>query len=108
MEPKEGSLIDGSTLGTQSGHCVMVVTDGKLGCYFHFNLSEGDMTGRITAEALFDLTNFPVANLVVTGGTGDFTGIAGSGCTSVVPGLILKARHSFTTLISTCENNTIM
>jgi len=44
------------------------------------------MLGRITAEALFDLTAFPNANLVITGGTGDFTGISGSGCTSIIPG----------------------
>jgi len=86
VEPVDGEQFGGSPLGTQSGHCVLVEVDSKLACYFNFHVTEGDMTGRITAEALFDLNNFPAANLVITGGTGAFTGIAGSGCTSIVPG----------------------
>jgi len=89
VEPQEGAALGGDALGTQTGHCVLVEgtsSDGLLACYFNFNVIYGEMTGRITAEALFDLNNFPAANLVITGGTGDFTGIAGSGCTSTVPG----------------------
>ena len=90
VEPQEGTAFGGDALGTQTGHCVLVEgtpeEDGLLACYFNFNVINGEMTGRITAEALFDLNNFPEANLVITGGTGDFTGIAGSGCTTRVPG----------------------
>ena len=54
-----------------------VHTDVNLACYFRFIL-EG---GSFTAEALFDLKNFPNADLIITGGTGDYRGIAGTGVT---------------------------
>jgi hypothetical protein len=68
-------------LGTQQGHCVEVYKGNSLECYFNFNVKN---KGRITAEASFDLTQFPNASLVITGGTGDFAGISGHGCTSVI------------------------
>jgi len=86
VEPVEGQLKGDVAMGTQTGHCVMVEKDSLMACYFHFNVQTADKMGRITAEALFDLTNFPNANLVITGGTGDFTGIKGAGCTTTVPG----------------------
>lgn len=49
----------------------------ELACYFNFKL-EG---GNILAEALFDLVNFPSAELVITGGSGKYLGIVGSGTT---------------------------
>jgi len=82
---QEGELFGGELLGTQTGHCVRVEEGSLLTCYFNFHLVNGAMTGRITAEALFDLNAFPNANLVITGGTGDFTGIKGGGCTTTVP-----------------------
>ena len=90
VKPKAGQPNGGSPLGTQSGHCVIVEVGKSLACYFNFHVTQGDMKGRITAEALFDLTKFPAANLVITGGTGDFTGMAGSGCTSIVPGFLFS------------------
>jgi len=86
VEPEAGQIKGTVPMGTQTGHCVEVETGNLLACYFNFKIENGDMTGRILAEALFDLNNFPAANLVITGGTGDFKGIVGSGCTSVVPG----------------------
>lgn len=87
VKPRPGSLTGGAPLGEQTGHCVQVdfrEEAGKLACYFNFNVV-GEKTGRITAEALFDLSNFPAADLVITGGSDDFAGIVGSGCTSLVP-----------------------
>lgn len=88
VKPLEGSLQGGDLFGDQTGHCVQVERgdNAKLACYFNFRIESGDMSGRIAAEALFDLTNFPAANLVITGGTDSFVGIVGSGCTSIVPG----------------------
>jgi hypothetical protein len=76
-------------MGRQSGHCVQVdfaEESASLACYFNFNIEQkpGRLSGRITAEAHFDLPNFPNANLVITGGTGDFHGISGNGCTTKV------------------------
>jgi len=88
VEPKVGEAKGGNPMGIQTGHCIEVEVDKLLACYFNFNVRSTSKSGRITAEALFDLVNFPAANLVITGGTGDFTGIAGTGCTSnKVPGL---------------------
>jgi hypothetical protein len=84
--PVEDETEGGKSLGVETGHCIQVHADKGLACYFNFNLTEGDKKGRVTAEALFDLTDFPNANLVITGGTGDFKGIVGHGCTSKVPG----------------------
>jgi len=86
VKPQAGELYGGDAIGTQTGHCVQVEEETALACYFNFNVKYGTMTGRITAEALFDLSSFPNANLVITGGTGDFVGISGSGCTSTIPG----------------------
>lgn len=59
----------------------------KLACYFNFNIQDRKAGhGRITAEALFDLENFPSANLVITGGTEDFEGIVGKGKTEKIEG----------------------
>jgi len=86
-EPKVGEAKGGDPMGIQTGHCIEVEVDKLLACYFNFDVSSTSKYGRITAEALFDLANFPAANLVITGGTGDFTGITGSGCTSnKIPG----------------------
>lgn len=95
VEPIEGQFKGDVSMGSQSGHCVLVEEDSLLACYFNFNVQTADKMGRITAEALFDLTNFPNANLVITGGTGDFTGIKGAGCTTTVPGF----DFDFTTFI---------
>lgn len=81
----------GPSMGDQTGHCIQVSYDDaspKLACYFNFNVDDEDgCSGRITAEALFDLANFPQANLVITGGTGAFEGIRGSGCTQAIDDL---------------------
>lgn len=78
----------GASLGDQTGHCIQVSyaeDGGKLACYFNFNVNDDSgCSGRITAEALFDLSSFPNANLVITGGTGDFHGIRGNGCTQAI------------------------
>jgi hypothetical protein len=78
----------GASMGDQSGHCIQVSyaeDGGKLACYFNFNVNdEAGCSGCITAEALFDLSAFPNANLVITRGTGDFHGIHGSGCTAAI------------------------
>jgi hypothetical protein len=72
-------------MGTQSGHCIQVHNGVQLACYFNFRIKQANgHYGRLTAEALFDLGNFPAANLVITGGTGEFRGIVGSGCTEDV------------------------
>ena len=73
--PEAGQIKGTVPLGTQTGHCVEVETGNLLACYFNFKIESGERTGRILAEALFDLGNFPSANLVITGGTGDFSGI---------------------------------
>ena len=74
----------GAAMGTETGHCVEVWKENQLACYFNFNIKTDKLSGRILAEALFDLTgtNFPNANLVITGGTGDFLGASGHGCTT--------------------------
>jgi hypothetical protein len=73
---------NGSPMGKQSGHCIQVYNNEQLACYFNFDIEQsGGPSGRITAEALFNLPEFPDANLVITGGTGDFHGIVGDGCT---------------------------
>lgn len=72
------NTLDGDVVGKQHGHCVEVSKTSKLACYFHFNVQD---KGRLTAEAEFDLNNFPNAVLVITGGTGDFSGVKGHGCT---------------------------
>jgi hypothetical protein len=43
---------------------------------------KGGRTGTFTAEGLFNLLDFPSADLVITGGTDGFLGIIGSGKTS--------------------------
>ena len=68
-------------MGRQTGHCVEVEIGVELACYFNFRFSTPNITGRITAEGSFPLAEFPNANLVLTGGTGDFEGIYGSACT---------------------------
>jgi hypothetical protein len=75
--PGTGGFNGGTPAGTQTGHCVMVWDQTQLACYFNFAL----LDGRILAEALFDLTNFPNANLVITGGSGKYLGIVGTGKT---------------------------
>ncbi|KAL3904262.1 MAG: hypothetical protein SGILL_010136, partial [Bacillariaceae sp.] len=73
----------GTPMGTQTGHCVEVWVGKNLACYFNFKLDTPDgLQGNILAEALFDLENFPDAELVITGGSGDFLGIVGTGVTS--------------------------
>ena len=76
--------------------CVQVsFVEGKeeLACYFNFNVDNGEkQRGRIMAEALFDLENFPAAELVITGGSGDFEGIVGSGKTEAIEG---ETRDTF-------------
>jgi hypothetical protein len=80
----DGTLAGGAPMGVQSGHCVEVWVGTALACYFRFELdTPDDLKGTITAEALFDLTDFPAADLTITGGTGDFLGIVGSGKTSL-------------------------
>lgn len=65
----------------------------ELACYFNFKIDNGKgEVGHITAEALFDLENFPTAELVITGGTGDFEGIIGSGMTAAIEG---ETRDTF-------------
>jgi hypothetical protein len=71
----------GASMGTETGHCIQV-SDTQLACYFNFKIKTDKLSGRILAEALFDLPNFPNANLVITGGTGDFLGASGHGCTT--------------------------
>ncbi|KAG7351209.1 hypothetical protein IV203_010569 [Nitzschia inconspicua] len=71
----------GAPMGTQTGHCVEVSANSLLACYFRFDLDAAEGKGTITAEALFDLAVFPTADLTITGGTGDFLGIIGSGFT---------------------------
>ena len=73
-------------MGKQIGHCVEVEIGMELACYFNFKFDTEKYKGRITAEASFPMLEFPKANLVITGGTGDFTGIVGSACTAEVPG----------------------
>jgi len=80
--PETGGFESGTNMGTQTGHCVEVWIGKQLACYFNFNLDTEEDKGTITAEALFDLTNFPSAKLTITGGTEDFTGIVGSGYTT--------------------------
>jgi hypothetical protein len=80
--PGTGGFEGGEPMGTQTGHCVEVWVGKELACYFNFNLDAAEGKGSITAEALFDLVEFPNAKLTITGGTGDFTGIVGSGYTS--------------------------
>lgn len=80
--PDTGGLNGGTPMGTQTGHCVEVYAGVQLACYFRFALDAREGKGIINAEALFDLTNFPNADLTITGGTGDFMGIIGSGVTS--------------------------
>lgn len=75
--PGTGGFDGGKPAGTQTGHCVQVWDETQLACYFNFNLEKG----RILAEALFDLTSFPSAELVITGGSGDYLGIVGTGVT---------------------------
>jgi hypothetical protein len=70
---------------SNTGHCVEVSANSLLACYFRFDLAATEGTGTITAEALFDLAVFPVAQLTITGGTGDFLGIIGSGLTFPPP-----------------------
>jgi len=77
---------NGTSMGKQTGHCVEVEIGEELACYFNFKFETKLFGGRITAEATFSLPEFPNANLVITGGTGDFTGIVGSACTRKVPG----------------------
>ena len=69
----------------RTGHCVEVSANSLLACYFRFDLDAIEGVGTITAEALFDLAVFPVADLTITGGTGDFLGIIGSGVTFAPP-----------------------
>jgi hypothetical protein len=71
----------GEPAGTQTGHCVQVWDGVQLACYFNFKL----LKGNIVAEALFDLTDFPNADLVITGGTGKYLGIIGSAKTRAPP-----------------------
>lgn len=84
VEPATGGFASGTAMGTQTGHCVVVEVDTLLACYFNFNIDNDDNVGRITVEALFDLVNFPSADLVITGGTGDFIGIVGGGKTAAL------------------------
>ena len=79
--PGTGGWEGGTPAGTQTGHCVQVWDNTQLACYFNFHL-EG---GRIIAEALFDLVNFPNAEVIITGGTGDYLGIVGDGKTEAPP-----------------------
>lgn len=80
--PNTGGFYGGTPMGTQTGHCVQVWLDTQLACYFRFAVDAVEGKGIIMAEALFDLTNFPNADLVITGGTGDFLGIVGGGTTA--------------------------
>lgn len=80
--PATGGFNGGTPMGTQTGHCVSVWVGVQLACYFRFDIDSDEGKGVILAEALFDLTNFPDADLVITGGSGDFLGIIGTGRTS--------------------------
>jgi hypothetical protein len=95
--PGTGGFNGGTPAGTQTGHCVMVWDNTQLACYFNFAL----LDGRILAEALFDLTNFPNANLVITGGSGKYLGIVGTGKTrapDVFDGTTFFYDFEYTTL----------
>lgn len=83
--PNTGGFNGGTPMGTQTGHCVEVSVGLELACYFRFNIDSCEGKGTITAEALFPLPDFPAADLTITGGTGDFVGIVGSGFTSAPP-----------------------
>jgi hypothetical protein len=73
----------GKPMGTQTGHCVEVWRGKELACYYRFKITDSsDRKGTFTAESLFNLQDFPSADFVITGGTGDFLGIIGSGKTS--------------------------
>jgi len=60
-------------------------------------------SGCITAEAMFDHSSFPNANLVITGGTGDFQCIQGSGCTQAIANL----PEGLNTFIYNCKHDLI-
>jgi hypothetical protein len=79
--PGTGGFNGGTPAGTQTGHCVQVWDGVQLACYFNFNL----LKGRILAEALFNLTDFPSVELVITGGTGKYHGIIGCAKTRKPP-----------------------
>lgn len=73
-------------MGKAIGHCVEVEVGVGLACNFNFKFDTKTVKGRITAEASVPLLEFRKPNLVITGGTGHFTGIVGSGCTREIPG----------------------
>jgi hypothetical protein len=81
--PDTGGFTSTKPMGTQTGHCVEAWRGKELACYFRFKITgNSDRKGTFTAEALFNLQDFPSADLVITGGTDDFLGIIGSGKTS--------------------------
>jgi hypothetical protein len=79
--PDTGGFNGGTPAGTQTGYCIQVWDQKQLACYINFALPGG----RILAEGLFDLVDFPSADLVITGGSGQYLGIVGTAKTRFTP-----------------------
>jgi hypothetical protein len=80
--PNTGGFNSTQPMGTDTGYCVEVWKGKQLACYASARITMNSRRkGTFVVEALFDLTDFPSAVLTITGGTGDFLGMIGSGKT---------------------------